>query len=355
MNGKQKRILCCALTAVLLMSTLSGCAIRITNPGEIRSTASEASDTSVGSSGNQEPAEKPEETQEPIRPVPVTEEPEPEESETSPEPTDPYGTPAPSEEPAETAIPAEGPIVWNDSWEFADFSAIHSGSAYLYRAHENRKNIVVGVNAGHGTEGGGSVYTYCHPDMTPKVTGGTTAAGSVQAMAVSSGMTFYDGTPERDVTLQMARILKDLLLEAGYDVLMLRDGDDVQLDNVARTVICNNNANCHIALHWDGDGLDYDKGCFYMAVPDALQGMYPVSGVWEEDNRLGESLILGLTNRGCPIMSSGSMKMDLTQTSFSSIPSVDIELGNAASDHSDDALYARGYGLLEGINIFFGF
>ena len=32
---------------------------------------------------------------------------------------------------------------------------------------------------------------------------------------------------------------------------MLRDGDDVQLDNVARTVICNNAADCHIALHWD--------------------------------------------------------------------------------------------------------
>ena len=49
----------------------------------------------------------------------------------------------------------------------------------------------------------------------------------------------------------MAQILKDKLLAAGYDVLMVRDVSDVQLDNVARTVICNNAADCHIALHWD--------------------------------------------------------------------------------------------------------
>ena len=54
--------------------------------------------------------------------------------------------------------------------------------------------------------------------------------------------------------------MRDKLLAAGYDVLMVRDGSDVQLDNVARTVICNNVADCHISLHWDGDGLNYDKG-----------------------------------------------------------------------------------------------
>ena len=153
-------------------------------------------------------------------------------------------------------------------WEFASFAAISSGKAVYYRAQGSRKDIVIAVNAGHGTEGGSSVKTYCHPDMTPKVTGGTTAAGATKAVAVSSGMTFKDGTPEKTVTLRMAQILKDRLLSAGYDVLMLRDGEDVQLDNVARTVIANNVADCHIALHWDSDGLSTVKGCFYMSVPD---------------------------------------------------------------------------------------
>lgn len=241
------------------------------------------------------------------------------------------------------------------SWRFADYSAIHSGHAVMYLASRNRKNITIGVNAGHGTKGGTEVKTWCHPDQTPKVTGGTTGAGAAKAVAVSTGMNFKDGTPEASVTLQMARILKDMLLENGYDVLMIRDGEDVQLDNVARTVICNNAADCHIALHWDSDGLDYDKGCFYMSVPDGIKYFEPVASTWEKDEKLGNSLIRGLKERGLKIFGDGTMDMDLTQTSYSSVPSVDIELGNQYSDHGSDALYERGYGLLQGINYFFGF
>lgn len=239
------------------------------------------------------------------------------------------------------------------SWEFAEFSAIHSGKAVLYRASANRKNVIIGVNAGHGTSGGASVKTYCHPDMSPKVTGGSTASGSIKATAVSGGMSFNDGTPESAVTLKMARIFRDKLLAAGYDVLMIRDSDDVQLDNVARTVICNNVAACHIALHWDGDSSSSDKGCFYISVPDGIKNMYPVSGTWEMDNKLGESLIAGLRESGAAIYNGGSMAIDLTQTSYSKIPSVDIELGNQCADHSDEGLNKLGNGLLLGVQSFF--
>ena len=50
----------------------------------------------------------------------------------------------------------------NPSWQYADHSAINSGSAVMYKATANRKNIVVGVNAGHGTSGGTSVKTLCY-------------------------------------------------------------------------------------------------------------------------------------------------------------------------------------------------
>lgn len=93
-----------------------------------------------------------------------------------------------------------------------------------------------------------------------EVTGGTTGAGATSAVAVSSGMTFADGTAESKVTLAMAKVLKTKLLNAGYDVLMIRESDDVQLDNIARTVIANNNADCHIALHWDSTSSN--KGAF---------------------------------------------------------------------------------------------
>lgn len=244
-------------------------------------------------------------------------------------------------------------IYLDPSWTYADHSKINSGCAIMYTASENRKNIIIGVNAGHGTHNVGETKTLCHPDGSPKVTGGTTGAGATEAIAVSSGMDFADGTPERVITLKMARMLRDRLLAAGYDVLMIRDDDDVQLDNVARTVICNNIAACHISIHWDGDGLDYDKGCFYMGVPEGLRTMPPVDGIWQEDEALGAALIEGLRSQDITIYGEGRSALDLTQTSYSSVPSVDIELGNTQSDISDERLSRQADGLLAGIDRYF--
>ena len=250
---------------------------------------------------------------------------------------------------------AEGEVRLDPSWQYADFSKINSGAAILYRSQaENRKGKTICVNAGHGTQGGSSVKTLCHPDGSPKVTSGTTSAGATSAVAVSGGMTFADGTPEYKVTVALARILKDKLLAKGYDVLMIREGDDVQLDNIARTVIANNASDCHIALHWDS--TESDKGAFYMSVPsnESYRNMEPVKSHWQEHNALGESLIGGLKSVGVKIFSSGSMEMDLTQTSFSTVPSIDIELGDKVSDHSEGTLSNLADGLAAGVDQFFG-
>ena len=45
--------------------------------------------------------------------------------------------------------------------------------------------------------------------------------------------------------------------------------------------------------------------------------------------------------------------MDLTQTSYSTVPSVDIELGDKASDHSQAALKQLADGLAAGIDQYF--
>ena len=248
-----------------------------------------------------------------------------------------------------------GEVGLNMEWKYASLSKINSGKAVLYRSEAaNRKNKVVCVNAGHGTKGGSSLKTQCHPDGTPKVTSGTTSAGATTAVAVSGGMTFADGTPEAKVTLAMAKVLKDKLLARGYDVLMIRESDDVQLDNVARTVLANNLADCHIALHWDS--TKSNKGAFYMSVPNvaSYRAMEPVASHWQQHNALGESLVAGLKNAGVKIFSGGSMEMDLTQTSYSTVPSIDIELGDGGSDHSAAILDKLGTGLADGVDAYFG-
>ena len=346
---KQKMVMC--LLAGVLVLGIGGCGTQEVEVPEVENVET-AEEEPVPEETAEEEGDEQEKTdaEDQLKEVPTVDD-AAESGKTEPEETEPEEIEAAS---APVVYEDGGQITLDPSWTYADHSKINSGAAVLYKAAENRKEIVVGVNAGHGTSGGTKVKTLCHPDGSAKVTGGTTAAGATEAVAVSSGMTFNDGTPESSVTLRMAQILKEKLLAAGYDVLMLRDGDDVQLDNVARTVICNNAADCHIALHWDGDGLNYDKGCFYISVPDGLKSMEPVTSHWSEHNALGSALVEGLRAQGAKIHGGGSMSIDLTQISYSTVPSVDMELGNACSDHSDSVLDLLGNGLVQGVNSYFG-
>ena len=240
----------------------------------------------------------------------------------------------------------------SSNMRFAEYSKINSGAAKLYRNHGGvHGSTVICVNAGHGTSGGENYKTLSHPDGTPKLTGGTNAKGAVNSTAISSGMDFNDGISEAKVNLKVALALRDILLARGYSVLMIREDGDQQLDNIARTVLANNCADCHIAIHFDS--TDSDKGAFYMSVPDGLKTMDPVSSTWQKSEAFGEALIGGLRGRGLKIFSGGSMDMDLTQTSYSTVPSIDIELGDKATDHGDAACSRFAEALADGVDAYF--
>lgn len=230
-------------------------------------------------------------------------------------------------------------IALNPNYEFYANSVINTGTSTLFtNTYGAHKNIVVAVNAGHGTEGGASKKTLSHPDGSPKLSGGSTPAGSVESIAVSSGMVFNDGVSESEITLKLANRVMYELLHEGYSVLMIRSRDDVQLDNVGRTIMANNNANIHVSLHYDS--TQTDKGAFYIGAinNEAYTSMYPVSKHYQKSEVLGKSIINCLKNNGNKIYQDGRMGLDLTQISYSTIPTVDLELGDKASDHSDERL-----------------
>ena len=245
-------------------------------------------------------------------------------------------------------------IFLDPAWDYAGFSAIHTGAAVLTHAEISPRGITVCVNAGHGTEGGSLVKTLCHPDGSPKVTGGSTGEGAIEAAAVSTGTVLLSGVSEAEANLSVALVLKRKLLDAGFDVLMIREGGDVQLDNIARTVIANNRADCHIAIHFDS--TESDKGAYFMGVPEeaSYRMMEPVASSWEKNEALGQALMEGLKESGVPIFESGRLAMDLTQTSYSQVPSVDIELGDRASDISEEMCERYAGGLLLGLENYFG-
>ena len=229
-------------------------------------------------------------------------------------------------------VPAVKEIRLNAQWTYADYSVIHTDAAKLYRTTAKvPKGKVICINAGHGCKGGSAQFTLCHPDGSPKVTGGSTKAGAVKATSINEGTVLNDGTPEADATLALALQVKETLLANGYDVLLVRETKDAQLDNIARTVIANNNADCHISLHYDSS--QNDKGLFFIGVPDiaSYRNMEPVKSHFQEHTALGEALVEGERAAGVKIYSNGRMNIDLTQTSYSTVPSVDLEVGDRAS------------------------
>ena len=78
-----------------------------------------------------------------------------------------------------------------------------------------------------------------------------------------------------------------------------------------------------------------------------------IQDAWQQHEALGRSLVQGLQTAGIAVFESGSLQMDLTQTSYSTIPSVDIELGDRAADHSQEACMRYAQGLKAGIDAYF--
>ncbi len=250
-------------------------------------------------------------------------------------------------------VPPVETLSWNPSWQYASNSRIHSGKVKLYHAPKSN-GIVVAVNAGHGTYGGWNYKTLCHPDGTPKVTGGSTAAGSIYAIAVSAGTAFLDGTSEAAGTLSLALILKQKLLDEGYDVLMIREEADTQLDNVARALFANHYADCHLSLHYDASATN--KGFFYTGVPNiaSYRAMQPVAQHYQRSEQLGACILAGVRSKGLRIFGTGNSPLDLTQTSYSVIPTLDLEVGDRASLHNAAAQTPIAEAIVDGLNQFYG-
>ena len=61
-----------------------------------------------------------------------------------------------------------------------------------------------------------------------------------------------------------------------------------------------------------------------------------------------------MVKNGVKKFSDGRIANDLTQTSYSTIPSVDIEYGNQSSNFTDSYLAKIAIGLADGVDEFFG-
>lgn len=237
------------------------------------------------------------------------------------------------------------------NFRFATYSQINTGFAKLYKTNSyNKKNGVVCVNAGHGVQNGEKYpKTYSHPDFTEKYSTGSNGK-TVKSYAITSGMTFPSGKEEQEINLKVALYLRDILLANGYSVLMIREDSDSYLDNIARTVLANNYADCHISIHFDS--TEKDEGLFYITALRKKEylNMEPVKNIYKKSDELGEIIIETFKKYNEKIKTKGIQYQDLTQISYSTIPTIDLELGDKLSDISDERLHTLSEELYDGID-----
>ena len=205
---------------------------------------------------------------------------------------------------------------------------------------------IVGLDPGHQSRGnsstepngpGSSVYK-------AKVSGGTSGVSTRK--------------PEYKLTMEIAAALEKELWNRGYQVVMTRTKNDVNISNKERAQLINDSgADICVRIHADG-GPASARGASVLCPSKSNRYVAKLS---DKSKRLSEAVLskyiaaTGLRNRGL------SYRDDLTGTNWSTVPVTLIELGfmtNSAEDNymsSAAGQKAMVKGLADGIDLYYGY
>ena len=253
------RVILCLLGTVWLCAMMGGCGTKVNNDillgGEhqLPTAADEVTPPTTP-----EPTEKA--TATPVAkltatPTPeFTETPKPTEEPTAtptPEPTgvpnatpteEPAATqtPKPTEEPTATSTPepAEEPTSTPTPKPTATPEPTKEPTPTPDNKQQSGNGRLIVIDAGHQRKG--------NSDREPDGPGSTTLKAKCSAGATGH----YTGIPEYELNLIVAKKVQKILLERGYEVIMIRDTHDVDLSNSERAEIANKaGADVFIRIH----------------------------------------------------------------------------------------------------------
>lgn len=191
-----------------------------------------------------------------------------------------------------------------------------------YRAQaKGNKKIKIAIDAGHQRKANGKLEPI-GPGASrkkAKVAGG--------AVGVSSHV------PEYQLNLKVAKKLKKVLLQRGYEVYMVRNSNDVNISNKERAIRANKSgADICIRLHADASGSSKVKGASVLYPSKSnpyVKKLSPASKKLSSYIAKAYAKKTGIRNRGI------IKRDDLTGTNWSKIPVALVEMGFLSNPSED--------------------
>lgn len=251
--------------------------------------------------------------------------------------------------PAETGIPGEEEVSEEDmESEISEASGEMNGETepeeeILLTAEKNGSLVV--IDAGHQARGN-SEQEPIGPgaaETKAKVTGGTSGAAS--------------GLKEYELNLQVAEKLEAVLLERGYEVIMVRTSHDVNISNSERAAVANDaGADVFIRIHANGS----EDSSVHGAMTICQTSANPYNGNLHDASRALSDAVLDAF-----VEKTGARKERVWETdtmsgiNWSAVPTTIIEMGYMTNPDEDLKMASEDYqnlmaeGMADGIDRYF--